>query len=117
MSHLASTYQAMVAESLLIPVELLKSLELLNSGVKLFNGIAEIDLMHIIKGREQEGVQTKLDYDFGLICWCHHVRWKAITKVGWMHPYFHLFTEDKLKSERRRDEKRNASYTSIDTII
>lgn len=41
-----------------ILVELLKSFEFLDSGVELFNGIAGISLMPIVKGREQEGVQV-----------------------------------------------------------
>ncbi|KAK0432040.1 cytochrome P450 [Armillaria borealis] len=41
-----------------ILVELLKSFEFLDSGAELFNGIAGISLMPIVKGREQEGVQV-----------------------------------------------------------
>ncbi|SJL14375.1 uncharacterized protein ARMOST_17831 [Armillaria ostoyae] len=41
-----------------ILVELLESFEFLDSGAELFNGIAGISLMPIVKGREQEGVQV-----------------------------------------------------------
>ncbi|PBK68293.1 cytochrome P450 [Armillaria solidipes] len=41
-----------------ILVELLKSFEFLDSGAELFNGIAGISLMPIVKGREQDGVQV-----------------------------------------------------------
>ncbi|KAK0219362.1 cytochrome P450 [Armillaria nabsnona] len=41
-----------------ILVELLKSFEFLDSGAQLFNGIAGISLMPIVRGREQEEVQV-----------------------------------------------------------
>ncbi|KAK0451235.1 cytochrome P450 [Desarmillaria tabescens] len=41
-----------------ILVELLKSLEFLDSGAEVLNGIALISLIPVVKGREQEGVQV-----------------------------------------------------------
>ncbi|KAK0451236.1 cytochrome P450 [Desarmillaria tabescens] len=41
-----------------ILLELLKSFEFIDSGAELFNGIAAISLMPIVKGKEQEGVQV-----------------------------------------------------------
>ncbi len=58
LTHSACRWKYGLLEVHTILVKLLQSFEFLESGAELFNGIALVSLIPVVKGREHEGVQV-----------------------------------------------------------